>query len=427
MTRPLKIAYVLGRFPMLSEPFILNQITGAVARGCDVRIFAVQGPPEAGAKIHPDFHRFKLEERTHYPPAPPADQSLRPAAAAAAIERLEGAAPTAAAALRRMSAGPKPAWKTILRGAAIAEHGPFDVIHCQFGFFAERMIALRDAGVTDAAVLTTFRGGDISRYVDEQGPEVYARTFADGDHFFANCGFFRDKAVAIGCPADRIEVHGSGIDLTRFAYQARRAPAEGPIRIATTGRLVEKKGVPYVIDAIALLRERGFDVHFHILGDGPMRDQLEAQIATLDMAEHITLHGWCDQREVIAHLDQCHLFVAASVTAENGDQDAPVNTLKEAMAMGLPVVASRHGGIPELVVDGVNGRLTPERDGVAIAEALGDLIQRRADWPAIGQAGRRSVEDQFDMTKLNDRLVAVYGELAERRTSTVEIAYANAV
>lgn len=412
----MRVAFIVGRFPVLSEPFILNQVTGAVARGCDAHIFAVQGRPDATDKVHPDFRRFGLAERTHYPPAPPDDKAERPRAVGAAVADLAVTHPGPAAALRRMIDGSvTPPWKTILRGVALAQRGPFDVIHCQFGFFAERMIALRDAGVHDAAIVTTFRGGDISRYVDEQGPDVYANTFARGDYFLANCGFFRDRAVAIGCPGNRIEVHGSGIDLSRFALALRQAPAAGPVQIATTGRLVEKKGIAYVISAVADLWADGLDVHLHIIGDGPLRSVFAAQIADLGCGGAVTLHGWRNQTEIIDILGRCHLFVAASVTAENGDQDAPVNTLKEAMAMGLPVVATDHGGIPELVEDGVSGYLVPERDADAIGDALSRLIARPDRWPEMGRAGRRAVEAQFDMARLNDRLVLLYRTLAAVR------------
>lgn len=412
----MRLAMITGRFPVLSEPFILNQVTGALTRGWDVQVFALQGRPNATEKVHPDFERFGLSRRTHYPPAPPEERAERPAAIRAALEALAKTHPKAAARLSVLAdVSDTPPWKTVLRGAALAAQGPFDVIHCQFGFFADQMLVLRNAGVHDAAVLTTFRGGDISRYVREQGPQVYDRTFAQGDHFFANCGFFRDKALAIGCPADRIEVHGSGIDLSRFVFAARHQPQDGPVEIATTGRLVEKKGIAYILDAIAKLRAEGRSVRFNILGDGPLHSALEAQTNEIGISEHVIFHGWRNQAEIIDILKGCHLFVAASVTAANGDQDAPVNTLKEAMAMGLPVVATRHGGIPELVKDGVSGFLVPECDGPAIADAVSRLLDRAADWPTMGAAGRAEVEAQFDMTRLNDRLSEVYHGLALRR------------
>ena len=167
----------------------------------------------------------------------------------------------------------------------------------------------------------------------------------------------------------------------------------------------------YAIRAVAALGAQGVPVHLSIIGDGPLRAPFEALIGELGCAERVELLGWRDQREIIGILDRCHLFVAPSVTAADGNQDAPVNTLKEAMAMGLPVVATHHGGIPELVGDGVSGLLVPERDSEAIAAALHGLMARAASWPQMGAAGRAAVERMFDMRKLNDEIVAVYERL----------------
>jgi colanic acid/amylovoran biosynthesis glycosyltransferase len=106
--------------------------------------------------------------------------------------------------------------------------------------------------------------------------------------------------------------------------------------------------------------------------------------------------------------EQFSSFLAPSVTAADGNQDAPVNTLKEAMAMGLPVISTYHGGIPELVEDGVSGFLVPERDAKAIAQKLDYLISHPEIWVQMGRSGRRQVEDKYDMEKLNDELVKIY-------------------
>ena len=134
-------------------------------------------------------------------------------------------------------------------------------------------------------------------------------------------------------------------------------------------------------------------------------------IQDLKISHQVNLLGWKNQQEIIDILDTCQIFVAPSVTAKDGNQDAPVNTLKEAMAMGLPVISTYHGGIPELVEDGVSGFLTPERDAEAIAEKLRDLIDHPEVWPQMGQAGRARVEDLYDMNMLNDDLVELYRQL----------------
>ena len=404
---------IVWRFPVLSEPFVLNQIAGLLDRGHDVQIYALNGLPDGPAKTHPIVERYALAKRAHLAP-PRGSGNAR--ALLGLLPRLAGPA------LRRplrfvrllgqIARGewPDPV-KALGRATVLLDAGPFDVVHCQFGNLAPPVMRFRAAGMLGGRLVTIFRGFDISRYVAEQGPDVYDELFAQGDFFLANCEFFRRRAIELGCPAERIVVHGSGIDVERFEFRARHFPESGPVRVATTGRLVEKKGMEYAIRAVAALGAQGVPVHLSIIGDGPLRAPFEALIGELGCAERVELLGWRDQREIIGILDRCHLFVAPSVTAADGNQDAPVNTLKEAMAMGLPVVATHHGGIPELVEDGVSGLLVSERDGEAIAAALHVLMANAASWPQMGAAGRAAVERMFDMRKLNDEIVAVYERL----------------
>jgi colanic acid/amylovoran biosynthesis glycosyltransferase len=116
-------------------------------------------------------------------------------------------------------------------------------------------------------------------------------------------------------------------------------------------------------------------------------------------------------------LDRADVLVAASVTAADGDEEGIPNVLKEAMASGLPVVATRHAGIPELVEDGVSGWLVPERDEAALAAALERLASEPGRWPAMGRAGRARVEREYDIDRLNDRLAALLEHLTRPEAS----------
>jgi colanic acid/amylovoran biosynthesis glycosyltransferase len=152
-------------------------------------------------------------------------------------------------------------------------------------------------------------------------------------------------------------------------------------------------------------------VQFNIIGEGPLRQWLQGVIDQLHMRDHIHLLGCKNQQEIIDCLQDSHLFVAPSVTAPDGNQDAPINVLKEAMAMGLPVLSTRHGGIPELVEDGVSGFLVPEYDVDQLAEKLLFLIQHPSCWVEMGSAGRHCIESRFNLHKLNDELVTIYQHL----------------
>lgn len=147
------------------------------------------------------------------------------------------------------------------------------------------------------------------------------------------------------------------------------------------------------------------------MGDGPLKEQLQQLINDLGVSDQIKLLGQKRQQEVVKILSESSIFIATSITAANGDQDAPVNTLKEAMAMGMPVIGTLHGGIPELVENGVSGFLVPEKDVDALAEKLSWLVEHPLTWVSMGKAGRAYVEEHYDTNRLNERLVEIYQQV----------------
>jgi colanic acid/amylovoran biosynthesis glycosyltransferase len=124
--------------------------------------------------------------------------------------------------------------------------------------------------------------------------------------------------------------------------------------------------------------------------------------------------------KIIAILRGMHILLTPSVTAPNGDQEGIPNVLKEAMAMGMPVVSTRHSGIPELVEDGVSGYLAAEGDAEALAQELARMIAHPERWGAMGKAGRQRVESEFNSQRLNDRLVTLYQNLRNGPLSSIE-------
>ena len=418
----MKIAFLVWRFPVLSEAFILNQITGLIDRGHDVYIHALNGHPKGTTKVHPVVEQYDLLKRTYYTPERPENPLLCALKGLGLL--LSNLHKNSLSCLQLLDAAKygktTEAWKRIYRAIALLDTQPYNVIHCQFGTIGSAALMFRRAGFLQGKLVTIFRGIDISRHVQKHGEDVYDELFAQGDFFLANCEFFRRRAIKLGCDPEKIVVHGSGIDCQKFAFQPRQPPTDGLVRIATTGRLVEKKGIEYAIRAVAQVAQDYSNIEFCIIGDGPLKASLQNLIDELEVTAIVKLLGWKQQQEIIEILDTCHLFVAPSVTAADGNQDAPVNTLKEAMAMGLPVISTYHGGIPELVEDGVSGFLAPERDADEIAEKLRYLIDHPGDWPQMGQAGRARVEERYDMNKLNDELVTLYQQLlhSELQSST---------
>jgi colanic acid/amylovoran biosynthesis glycosyltransferase len=416
----MKIAFLVWRFPVLSEPFILNQITGLIDRGHEVDIYACSVDYNSSittSQVHPVVEQYRLLERTYYAPRRPKNQWLRLLKIYGLLCKNYGQGFLRLQHLFNVSeyGNQAQSLKLIYRAIPFLGKGQYDIIHCQFGTLGLVALMLRQAGIIQGKIITTFRGIDISRYVQEQGIHVYDRLFAEGNFFLANCEFFQNKAINLGCNPQKILVHGSGIDCQKFIYKPRFFPENGQIKIATIGRLVEKKGIEYAIRAVAQVAKSYPHIEFNIMGDGPLKQHFQQLITELKLDNIVKLLGWKPQPEIIDILNTSHIFVAPSVTANDGNQDAPVNTLKEAMAMGLPVISTFHGGIPELVADGVSGFLVPERDSDAIADKLNYLISHPQVWQSMGTAGRIRVEEKYDMNKLNDELVNIYEQVSDRK------------
>ncbi|MBD6617958.1 colanic acid biosynthesis glycosyltransferase WcaL [Komarekiella sp. 'clone 1'] len=418
----MKIAFIVGKFPVLSETFVLNQIIGLISRGHEVDIYGYQ--PDDTFKVHPDVEKYHLLARTHYPPEIPRNYLLRFLKGLQLVLTNFPKAPLVL--LRSLNffkyGGRATCLRLLYSVIRLLKAQPYDIIHCQFGTFAQEGLILRDIGAIQGKLITTFRGYDISQVVHQRGEDVYDSLFAKGDFFLANCEYFKKRAIKLGCDEKKIVVHGSGIDSSRFPFKLRNPHPDGKIRITTTGRLIEKKGIEYSIRAVAKVSRIHQNIEYNIIGDGYLKESLQQLIEELNIADKVHLLGWKNQPEIIEILDNSDIFMAPSVTATNGDQDAPVNTLKEAMLMTLPVIATRHGGIPELVQDGISGFLVPERDADAIAEKLSYLIEHPEIWSQMGQAGRTYVESNYDINKLNDELIQIYRQILSNDLHSQDLA-----
>jgi colanic acid/amylovoran biosynthesis glycosyltransferase len=262
-------------------------------------------------------------------------------------------------------------------------------------------------------LVTSFRGADVTRYVKSRGEGVYRGLLRRGDLFMPVSQDFARRIERMGADPRKVVVHRTGIDLRLFAYRSRAAGST-PLHLVTVARLVEKKGIEYVVRAVARLAAEGADVRYTIVGDGVLRESLARLAGELGVSECVHLAGWRPQREVRDIMDRADVLVAPSVTAASGDQEGIPNAVKEGMALGLPVVSTQHSGIPELVEDGVSGFLVPERDDHALAASIRTIRDSADLRRSMGRAGRTRVEREYDIERLNDALEAHYERLLER-------------
>lgn len=393
---PLKVGMMVHGFPVLSETFVSTLAADLVAAGHDLRVLVA----DPGAPVAED---------------PPALAGR--IARARTVGRPEvwhtlcrmGAAPGRAPVLAGLLALDRLVPGRLAVTRMLMAEDPFDVVHAQFGPLGLTAARHRRWGtLRTRALVVHLRGYDITRFVRERGRGVYSRLFGEADLFIAVCRHFRDLAIDLGCPPDKIRVIGSPIDTGVFAPPKLPRRSEGAVRLVAVGRLVEKKGFADAIEAAAILTGQGRDICLDILGEGPLRGDLEGRITRAGLAGRVRLHGAASGAQVLAALHGADIALAPSVTAADGDTDGIANTAKEAMATGLPVIATRHGGLPELVIPGENGDLVAEHDPGALARAIARMMGDPAARGAMGEAGRQRVVAAFDRGHVLRETVKAY-------------------
>ena len=204
--------------------------------------------------------------------------------------------------------------------------------------------------------------------------------------------------------SDKIHVLYSGVDTRKFSPPERRESSE-VVSILCVGSLIEVKGHLYLVKACRLLKERGVRFVCNLVGSGADRSCIESEIRSAELEDHFVLHGALTNQGVVKRLHTTDVMVQPSVWTKRGSREGIPVSLIEGMASGLPVVASELSGIPELVVNGETGFLVPPRDEVALADALEKLINDPGVRRQFGDAGRRRVRESFDLDQNASKLI----------------------
>lgn len=415
----LRIAFLVGNFPSLSETFILNQITGLIDAGHHVDIYALRRPEED--QVQADVDGYHLLERTTYFNIPENKLArLRKGMAVLFNEWTRHPLPVIRALNVFRFGRTALSMRLLLTLQPFLQREPYDIIHCHFGQMGLRGAQLKQMGLKGRLVVT-FHGFDLSQAVITGGREVYQDVFDQADLILPVSHYWRDCLVNLGADPRRVKVHHMGIDPRSFTYIPRRL--NGEIRLLTVSRLVEKKGVEYGLQAFAeLVRRRpDLNVHYDIVGDGPLCADLQEQVRQLGLEGKAWLHGSETAEAVKQRIFDAHIFLLPSVTAANGDQEGIPVSLMEAMATGLPILSTRHTGIPELVQDGRSGYLVEERDIEGLTRRLEFLADRPELWPHLGHAGRDFVIEHHNIHRLNRQLEETFRDLYYSGRPTMRI------
>ena len=237
-----------------------------------------------------------------------------------------------------------------------------------------------------------------------------SRLFHQAAIFFCISRYIYERALAAGFPREKLRVHYTGTDLDLFTESS--LPRD-PHMIVFVGRLVEKKGCRYLLDALQLARRQHPQVHLVCIGDGPLRGSLTRRAAASSLP--CTFLGVQPAEVVKRYLAQARIFCAPSLAAASGDSEGLGMVFAEAQAMGTPVVSFRHGGVPEIVLNGETGLLAPERDTETLAAHLLTLLQDDDRWARYSARGRHWVRRAFDLRQQTYELEDIYREVLHTR------------
>lgn len=207
--------------------------------------------------------------------------------------------------------------------------------------------------------------------------------------------------------SEPIEVIHSSIDPDKFKRSAPLIPS-AKLRLLTIARFVEKKGIIYLLDALAKLRSSGVDFEYLLIGDGPFRESYYQKIKDLKLESCVKITEPVNQEKIKNSLENCDIFILPCIIASSGDRDILANVLKEAMAMEVPVITSRISGIEELIDDKINGWLVPEKDSPALVNAIDYLSKNPSLRDKIGRAGREKIKGEFNVNYEASKLDEVF-------------------
>ncbi len=397
----MKICFVLNRFPELSQTFVLGQIVSLLELGHDVEVLA--GSPGPGATEHESYRRaverFELDRRTTYAgmPASLTARLARALAQAPGLTARHGAAITKLLDVSRFGWFAASGTTLWMAKPLLGAPRRYDAIVAHFGPQGMIAAALREAELLEGPLTTIYHGYDLSSAPRKLGDQLYRPLFVLGEAHFAISRHGLRRLQALGAPRSKTHVLHVGVDVDAFPQRAARpTDALAALRLLSVGRLVPKKGFLDAVRAVAIAKARGVALSHVVLGTGPQLKQLERAVAKAGLTREVELRGAATDAEVRQALGESDVLLAPSVTAEDGDEEGIPVILMEALAAELPVIATRHGGIPELITDGFCGRLVNEGDVAALAAAIVEQAEHPERGRRFGREGRRRVAADFN-------------------------------
>ena len=398
----MKILYLVGAFPLISESFIVNQIVDMIDRKHNIKIFSTQAIP-------PPYHQSVIEhgliEKTTF------SYYLSHADSLKKTMKLMFSSTTLFFSLPRLYFHIKLVERKSFNSSVLfliefLQKQKFDVVHVHFGFNAVLVERLKNMGLLKGAkFVTTFHGCDMH----DVNKGLYDKLFSAGDLFTVNSEYSKSKLIKLGCSPERIKTLPVGLD-TFFFVKKQASVNQGVFYLLFIGRLIELKAPDLLVRICVELKRRAFSFKCVIIGDGELKEKLQSQIKELELEKEVLLLGRLTQQQIIQEMQHADVFVYPGIYDKTGRAETQGLVIQEAQSMGLPVIVSNVGGVPEGLVNGETGFVVEEKDIEGFVEKICRLYSDRDLCFNMGEKGREFVIKNYDSRVLGDRLEKLYLE-----------------
>ena len=293
--------------------------------------------------------------------------------------------------------------------ASLLERRGADLMHIYFGHTGVHLLPFIEQW--DKPCVVSFHGADVAVKEDiAHYPAKLRRLFEVVPLVFARSQSLADRLSEFGCPPEKLRINRTGVPLDEFPFVDRQAPTDGHWRVMQACRLIPKKGVATSLRAFAIFKKDHPQAKFYIAGKGPLQPELEMLAAGLGIFKDVHFVGFLSQPKLMELYASSHLFLHPSEMPPDENQEGVPNSILEAMATGLPVAATQHGGIPEAVEHGRTGWLVPEEDHIALANAMQEIARSPRVLTEMGLRAREAVIKRFAQEAQIDQLEWFYEE-----------------
>lgn len=406
----MRVNFILGSFPVLSETFVINQILSTIRSGHEVKIFVrdllkisessqidLIKKYDLNSKIiklvpNRKNNLFKLMSR----------HIVFYSKIIYKLWRMENF---------KVKFSNLDNFLLLLNFKGMSDQ----ICHAQFGDNGKYIALAKKLGISQCLLMTTFHGYDVSLdYVPENfRSKYYDDLFTYGNLFTVNTPFLASELIKLGCPHDRLKVVPMGVD-TNF-FTPKDTNYNDKIILLSVGRLIRLKSFDYGILAVSELLKLGLEIEYRIIGDGDDRNKLEQLVSALCIDNHVSFLGSLSQQEVLNNMRESDVFLMTSTFDESGRREAQGVVLAEAQSCGIPICGFRSGGVPYAVLEGRTGLLAEESNIDEFIDNLTVLISDKELREQFGQNARKFVIENYSLDKMRITFSELYSELLAKQ------------